>query len=52
MIAVIFEVTPHPGAASRYFEVAAALKADLGPSTVSCLSSVSRAWPGQGTFSR
>lgn len=29
MIAVIFEVMPHPGAASRYFEVAAALKADL-----------------------
>ena len=29
MIAVIFEVEPRPGAASRYFELAAALKADL-----------------------
>lgn len=29
MIAVIFEVDPHPGAAPRYFELAAALKADL-----------------------
>jgi len=29
MIAVIFEVTPHQGAADRYFEVAAALKAEL-----------------------
>ena len=30
MIAVIFEVDPHPGAAPRYLELAAALKADLG----------------------
>ena len=29
MIAVIFEVDPRPGAASRYFELAAALKAEL-----------------------
>lgn len=29
MIAVIFELEPRPGAASRYFELAAALKADL-----------------------
>lgn len=29
MIAVIFEVEPNPGAASRYFEVAASLKAEL-----------------------
>jgi heme-degrading monooxygenase HmoA len=29
VIAVIFEVDPHPGAAPRYFELAAALKADL-----------------------
>lgn len=29
MIAVIFEVEPHPGAAPRYFELAAALKAEL-----------------------
>lgn len=29
MIAVIFEVNPRPGAAARYFELAAALKADL-----------------------
>jgi heme-degrading monooxygenase HmoA len=29
MIAVIFEVEPRPGAAPRYFELAAALKADL-----------------------
>jgi heme-degrading monooxygenase HmoA len=29
VIAVIFEVEPRPGAASRYFELAAALKADL-----------------------
>lgn len=29
MIAVIFELEPHPGAASRYFEIAASLKAEL-----------------------
>lgn len=29
MIAVIFEVEPKPGAASRYFEIAAALRAEL-----------------------
>ncbi len=29
MIAVIFEVEPHPGAAPRYFELAAALRAEL-----------------------
>lgn len=29
MIAVIFEVEPHRGAAPRYFELAAALKAEL-----------------------
>jgi heme-degrading monooxygenase HmoA len=29
VIAVIFEVDPRPGAAQRYFEIAAALKADL-----------------------
>lgn len=29
MIAVIFEVEPHPGAASRYFEIAAAMKSEL-----------------------
>lgn len=29
VIAVIFEVHPHPGAGPRYFELAAALKADL-----------------------
>lgn len=29
MMAVIFEVEPRPGAAPRYFEIAAALKADL-----------------------
>ena len=29
MIAVIFEVTPRPGAAQRYFEIAAALKTTL-----------------------
>lgn len=29
MIAVIFEVDPRPGAAPRYFELAAALKAEL-----------------------
>ncbi|MDP3223106.1 MAG: antibiotic biosynthesis monooxygenase [Rubrivivax sp.] len=29
MIAVIFEVEPRPGAAPRYFELAAALKAEL-----------------------
>jgi heme-degrading monooxygenase HmoA len=29
MIAVIFELEPRPGAAPRYFELAAALKADL-----------------------
>ena len=29
MIAVIFEVEPRPGAAPRYFQLAAALKADL-----------------------
>lgn len=29
MIAVIFEVEPKPGAAPRYFELAAALKAEL-----------------------
>ena len=29
MIAVIFEVDPLPGAAPRYFELAASLKADL-----------------------
>ena len=29
MIAVLFELDPRPGAASRYFELAAALKADL-----------------------
>jgi heme-degrading monooxygenase HmoA len=29
VIAVIFEVQPHAGAASRYFELAAALKAEL-----------------------
>lgn len=29
MIAVIFELQPHPGAASRYFNLAAALKAEL-----------------------
>lgn len=29
MIAVIFEVEPQPGAASRYFELAAALRAEL-----------------------
>ncbi len=29
MIAVIFELHPHAGAVSRYFEIAAALKADL-----------------------
>lgn len=29
MIAVIFEVEPHHGAADRYFEMAAALKAEL-----------------------
>ena len=29
MIAVIFELDPQPGAAPRYFELAAALKADL-----------------------
>ena len=29
MIAVIFEVEPRPGAAARYFELAAALKAEL-----------------------
>jgi heme-degrading monooxygenase HmoA len=29
VIAVIFEVSPHQGAAARYFEVAAALKAEL-----------------------
>ncbi len=29
VIAVIFELEPHPGAASRYFELAALLKAEL-----------------------
>lgn len=29
MIAVIFELQPHAGAVPRYFEIAAALKADL-----------------------
>ncbi len=29
MLAVIFEVTPKPGCAERYFELASALKADL-----------------------
>ena len=29
MIAVIFEVMPGPGAASRYFELAASMRADL-----------------------
>jgi heme-degrading monooxygenase HmoA len=29
VIAVLFELDPRPGAASRYFELAAALKADL-----------------------
>ena len=29
MIAVIFEVEPRPGAAARYFELAAALKTEL-----------------------
>lgn len=29
MIAVIFELEPHPGATSRYFELAALLQADL-----------------------
>lgn len=29
MIAVIFELHPHPGAAARYFELAAALKEEL-----------------------
>jgi heme-degrading monooxygenase HmoA len=29
VIAVIFEMDPGPGAAPRYFELAAALKADL-----------------------
>jgi heme-degrading monooxygenase HmoA len=29
VIAVIFEVQPRPGAAPRYFELAAAMKADL-----------------------
>lgn len=29
MLAVIFEVTPKPGCAERYFELATALKADL-----------------------
>jgi heme-degrading monooxygenase HmoA len=29
VIAVIFEVEPHPGAAPRYFELAAALRAEL-----------------------
>jgi heme-degrading monooxygenase HmoA len=29
MIAVIFEVQPQPGAAPRYFELAAAMKAEL-----------------------
>jgi heme-degrading monooxygenase HmoA len=29
VIAVIFEVNPRPGAAPRYFEIAAALKAEL-----------------------
>lgn len=29
MIAVIFELQPHPGAEQRYFELAASLKAEL-----------------------
>lgn len=29
MIAVIFEVEPHPGVAPRYFELAASLRAEL-----------------------
>lgn len=40
VIAVIFEVDPHPGAAARYLELAAALKADL--STIDGFVSVER----------
>ena len=29
MVTVIFEVTPRPGRAERYFEIAAALAAEL-----------------------
>jgi heme-degrading monooxygenase HmoA len=49
VIAVIFEVDPRPGAAPRYFEIAAALKADLcsidGFISVERFESVTR--PGQ-----
>lgn len=40
MIAVIFEVAPRPDAAPRYFELAAALKADL--ETIDSFISVER----------